>query len=183
MKTKVFFGLLLFLAITTVPAVADGVTTYNPLGTPLYATGGDVVAYFVGSSASFSSTTSLYSPTYSGEIFPNHLTLSGASVNLGNFAPGTPLVFRLQVNGGQYNWFTGPASMNADGVVHAQTGTWVGTLIPNGTFVGFEDFPGGGDLDYNDHQFVFTNVQAVPEPGTFALLGSGLAGILFRRRK
>jgi PEP-CTERM motif len=183
MKVKVLFGLLLFMVVATVPAMADGVTTFDPLGTPLYATGGDVVAYFVGSDASFSSTASLYLPTYSGEIFPNHSTLPGSFVNLGSFAPGTPLVFRLQVNDGQYNWFTGPATDNSDGIVHARTGTWVGTTIPDGTFVGFEDFPGGGDLDYNDHQFVFTNVQAVPEPGTMALFGGGLAGLLFRRRK
>jgi hypothetical protein len=50
----------------------------------------------------------------------------------------------------------------------------------------FEDLKGGGDLDYDDIQFVFANVRAViPEPATWALLitGFGMVGLAVRRRR
>ncbi len=49
--------------------------------------------------------------------------------------------------------------------------------IPVGTFVSFEDLPfNSSDLNYNDEDFVFTNVAvtAVPEPTSLLLLGAGL---------
>lgn len=186
MRKLVLMAVFAVAMLATTTAKADGVTTFDPLGTQLYATGGHVIAYFVGGDAGFNSTASLYFPSYSGEIFPNHATAYGASVDLGDFAAGTALTFRLHVYNTGNNWFTGPAAGNADGIVHAKTGAWVGTTIPNGTYVGFEDLYGGGDFDYNDHQFVFTNVSnpsnPVPEPGTLALLGFGIAGIVARRR-
>jgi hypothetical protein len=53
----------------------------------------------------------------------------------------------------------------------------------NGIFVGFEDLFGGGDFDYDDNNFVFSNVTSAavaPEPASLLLLGSGL--MLVRRR-
>ena len=61
-------------------------------------------------------------------------------------------------------------------------------LEPGRTRVGFEDIFGGGDLDFNDHLFSFTNIRAVnavPEPETYALMlaGLGVVGWAARRRK
>jgi hypothetical protein len=56
--------------------------------------------------------------------------------------------------------------------------------IPAGTYVGFEDLRGGGDFDYGDETFVFTNIAAIPEPETYAMLlvGLGVVESAIRRR-
>jgi hypothetical protein len=175
-------GLVLLLAGFLTVCVGDASAgLIEPLdfsGLSLVATGGEVRAFFVGSEAGFNSTLSLNSPSGSFEFFPNHATPVGTSISLGTFAAGTTLVFREHVVTTGDNWFTGPASSNVDDVVHAGTGSWVADAsIPvNGTYVGFEDLSGGGDLDYNDFKFVLTSVrpQAIPEAPTALLLLVGL---------
>src|SRR2546425_2232720 len=155
-------------------AAAGLVGALDISGISLVASGGEVTAYFAGSAAAFDSTIRLDSPCCSVELFPNHATLVGTSFSVGAFTAGTSLVFRLHVVTTGDNWFTGPASSNVDNIVHAGIGSWVADAsIPvSGTFVGFEDLFGGGDRDYDDHQFVFTAIrsQQVPEPPIALLL-------------
>jgi hypothetical protein len=186
---------LVCVAVFSVNASA-ATTTY---GTPLIVqTTGTVMAQFVGgASAGFTNHLYLDSPTNAlGVIFNNHTSTLGDTVNLGSFTAGTELIFRNHVADTDTNFFTGPASRNPDNVIHAGiiegltdadmdayeflNGLPNGTLLRGGTLVGFEDTLGGGDLDYNDLSYLFTNVGTapVPVPAAMWLFGSGLMGLI-----
>jgi hypothetical protein len=76
----------------------------------------------------------------------------------------------------------GAGGRNPDNLVHAAVDS-----VGGGVFiVGFEDLFGGGDLDYDDHNFRFTgglNTTPVPEPSTLLLLGASVVGLAKRRRR
>ncbi len=61
----------------------------------------------------------------------------------------------------------------------------LGNLIANSYIVAWEDVSYGGDKDHNDIAVRVSGVQATPEPGTLALLLTGVpaAGMLLRRRR
>ena len=182
---KVTIIVALFLTLVS------GVVTAQPIAVPgtegflvTVSSTNDVIATYQGTSASFSNDLFLGS-TF---IFNNHTSPVGSTVNLGSFAIGTELMFRLHVNNTGDDFFTGPASRNPDGVTHARVQeNWQ----PNETLVSFEDlnqitFP--GSLVYNDLSFSFTNTTstpAIPEPETYAMMlaGLGLLAFVARRRK
>jgi hypothetical protein len=145
---------------------------------------GEVSITFAGSSAEYTST------LYFGQtaLFSTN-SVAGSTLSLGSFTAGTELGFRLEVQNTGMAFFTGTGENNIDGIAHAM----VENLGEGSTRVGFEDLLGGGDRDYNDLVFEFTNTTTQegqgklvsnPEPATIILFGSGLLGLgAWRLRK
>ncbi|MDH3210379.1 MAG: PEP-CTERM sorting domain-containing protein [Burkholderiaceae bacterium] len=149
-------------------------------GLLVIASGGNVTATYQGNSASYSN--DLYLENTGTFVFNNHANIPGDTVDLGAFAAGTELKFRMHVNNTGDDFFTGPASRNPDSSTHARVQT---NWQPGEALVSFEDLF-NGPFDYNDLSFSFTNtVAGVPEPSTYALLMAGLAcvSVIARRRR
>jgi hypothetical protein len=147
---------------------------------------GTVTAYFYASDAGYTSQIGLLVNGVSTGIYglTNHSSTYGQSLVLGNVNTGDSLEFVLKVLTTSSYWYSSSIH-NSDLKNHAYSTSFNGdTFIPVGTYIGFEDLPNLGDIDYNDHQFVFTNVSRdLPEPGTMALFGLGLIGLHFARKQ
>jgi len=152
------------------------------LGDALVATGGNILITFEGTDADYNSFIRVNGGSW---IFPNKTTPVGTTLDLGFFAAGTLLDIELKVVNTGHIFRTGPAAGNPDKHPHANVVyNWKGQA--GRTWVGFEDLYNGGDKDYNDHMFSFTNITAqVPEPETYGLMlaGLGVMGFLARRRR
>ncbi len=190
MKTRTQLKKLMFALIgcgvLLLPAHAMATSVLG--GSLIVQNDGNVTATFQGSNAGYIS--SLY--LGNTRIFTSNQA-TGTTFNLGNFTAGTELNFRLKVHNTGHSFYSGHASKNKDGVAHAI----VNDSFGNGeTLVSFEDLLGGGDRDYNDLMFSFSNTEAgdptetpdkglvhSPEPSTVILLGSGIAGLAALRWK
>lgn len=150
---------------------------------------GNVTATYLGHTAGYTNELYLYLPVNSnGVIFNNHTTPVGTTFDLGTFTAGTELEFAIYVLNTGETFYSGPGIRNPDGLAHVKTDD---AIVAPEIWVGFEDLLGGGDMDFDDVQFKFSNVASaselpsVPEPTTVALLGLGLGSLAVasRRRK
>lgn len=165
--------------------------TENPaLYTFTAAATGAVTAYFAGSTAGYTEDLGLLVNGVDTGIYglSNHTTLLGTALSFGGVTAGDSLVFFTRVQTTGFTYYS-DKSLNGDGINHVYSTSYAGGDfgIPAGKFVAFEDLNGGGDLNYNDEKFVFTNVAATsstPEPASWALMiaGFGLVGAGLRRR-
>lgn len=163
----------------------------NPLSYTFTATTtGDLSAYFYGSNASYDETLGVLVNGVDLGIsgLQNHTTPYGTQLDFGNVVAGDVLTFYIDVATTGARYFS-DKSLNADGQVnHVYATAFSGDPghIPVGTYVAFEDLDHGGDFNYQDEQFVFTNTTTVvPEPAGASLLLAGLAllGGWVRRRR
>jgi hypothetical protein len=108
-------------AAVSLAAQAHPIAAPGTEGLLVVATGGEVFATYEGTTASYSDDLFLNGVW----IFNNHSTPVGTTVDLGNFAAGTELLFQMHVNNTGDNFYTGPGSRNADGLPHARVQWWV----------------------------------------------------------
>ena len=192
--TPISFTKAAFIPYPT-PGVENPVTyTFTAAST------GTVTAYFAGSTASF--VNELGMSVNGGAVasfgLQNNITPYGTAFNLGSVNAGDTLVFVMHnIAPGLGNLYSDPSlnvPYDGDGKVHNHiysTPFVTDGIIPNGTFVAFEDLPATSppDWNYNDEDFVFTNVAAtpsVPVPaavwGGIVLLGGMISSRGLRRR-
>lgn len=165
-RLGVLAGTTVLLCSLAVPARAIPITPDT-----LIATGGDVMVTFASNDAGYTSELFLDGLLGGSVLFNNRTTPIGTAINLGRFDAGTELVFKLLVLQTGDTFYTGSADRNADGQVHALIQHAAGQVL-----VGFEDLRGGGDRDYNDLVFAFTNVNPSSQPGSTATTGGTSGG-------
>jgi hypothetical protein len=217
MRRFATFGLaVLVCALTQVSNVRADAIPYpfigieNPVIYSFTATAtGDVIAYFAGSGAAYHNELAML---VNGVLSPNgfglenHSSAIGDSFNLGSANAGDTLTFVLHnitpglgdlysdpTLNAPYDSFYFPTSSHNH--IYSTLYTTTGPVfpgVPAGTYVAFEDLPAsnpaGSDWNYNDEDFVFTNISSVttdtsvvPLPSTAACGGLLLAGLLTRR--
>jgi len=193
--------MLAMLLAASFPVLADALPyptpgTIAPTPTITAMATAHVIGYFAGSSATDTNLIRLCDVTAafcSSFTFNNQSTAVGTSFDFGAVIAGDILRFDLS-NTTTGRVFSSNPAVSADGINHAYLTHYSNTGAPNrgrgipaGMFVGMEDQPSGSsDRDYNDDQFVVTNVASttIPEPSSVLLLSTvlWLAGRTAKRK-
>jgi hypothetical protein len=211
MKTQVLIStaaIILFAVQSKAGTIPyPNVGTVAPTNTFVADATGDITGYFVQGGIGVGGTAvdtdyiemrDVTTGTSSGWVFDNQTTAEGTTVNFGEVNTGDVLEFELYNKSLGVVVSSNPAD-SSDGLNHAYATSWAGgdvngVYIPAGTYIGFEDEPlhfgngGHSDFNYTDDAFVIdddsADPTAVPEPGSFYLLGSGLVTLMgIGRRK
>jgi hypothetical protein len=195
-KLPLYVLLLLALTATARPALADNIPyaqagTVAPTNTFSAISTGSVTAYFFGFSAADTDKVQMCNVTQgscSAFVFNNQTTAVGTSANFGSVNAGDKLIFSLDNLSKGYILSSDPAQ-SIDAINHAYATADSGGVsgVPAGLFLGMEDLKSpGADLDYNDDQFVLTNVTTAvnaPEPSASLLLSIGMLGLIGLKRR
>jgi hypothetical protein len=184
-STRAMAALGIVSSICVGHAANAGAIPYPSIGTPIAipsydftaASTGNITAYFYTSNAGDTEEVSMLVNGVKTGIFGlnNHTSAVGEEFNLGAVTAGATIEFFISDLSTDVDWYSDAAD-NSDGYNHAYATANTGGYfsIPAGTYVGFED-RAFGDYDYNDDQFVFTDVASsvipsAPEPSTWAMM-------------
>ncbi len=148
---------------------------------------GPVEGYYMGASAGNASYLSIIvNDVTRFEGFNNHTTPINTYTSFGNYSAGDTVEFVMYGLSVPANTWYSDITRNSDNSNHMNY-TPIVLNAQNALYVTWEDLPfSQSDFDYNDGNFVITNVVAsIPEPETYAMLLVGLSLVILsvRRRR